>query len=108
MVKETPSSGNSEADLIATLFRLSEDDIEGCLKLIDTYSLDFIKDIMSYWSALKVPYEERAKQAKQKIEKATQEYLAGNKNQVTGKDGRVFKFKINPLQIREKEKQDVL
>jgi hypothetical protein len=106
LVRETPSSGNAEADLMATLFRLSDDDIEGCLKLVENYSLDFIKDVMTYWSGLKVPYEERTKQAKQKIEQATQQYLLNNNNQVTSKDGKVFKFKINPLEIIEKERRE--
>lgn len=96
LVKETQSSGNPEADLIATLFRLSDDDVQGCLQLIDTYSLDFIKDIMTYWGNLKEPYEEREKRARAKIEKATSELFVQKNNTLMGKDGRVIKLKINP------------
>jgi hypothetical protein len=71
----------------------SDGNIQGVLHLIETYPLEKIKNIMVYWNELTIPYEERQKKAKRKIDDAFAETMAQNKGVFTTPDGKTIKLR---------------
>lgn len=71
---ELVSSGDVEADLIATLIVKSDNNISGVLDLMQNFPLSKVRSIMSFWQELTMPMEDREKRMRKEADKAAQEF----------------------------------
>jgi hypothetical protein len=73
MIAEVKSSGDIQADLMALLFEKSQGDVGGVLELVKNYPLFKIKNILSYWSELTKPQEQREQDVQEIASKKAEE-----------------------------------
>ena len=105
MINEIKSSGDIQADLMALLFEKSQGDIGGVLKLMEDYPLYRVKNMLSYWSELTKPQEQREQEvqeiASQKAEEARQALFENDGKIVVGGltiDKNLWGFSLNDIQ----------
>jgi len=63
-LKKPQSSGDASADLMAILFEKSGGNIEGSIKLYETFSLDKIQKILGYWAEITMSDEDKEKRVR--------------------------------------------
>jgi hypothetical protein len=68
------SSGDAEADLLASLIVRSGNNIGGVIELMETFPLQRIQNIMKFWTELTLSEEEREKRMRKEADKAAQEF----------------------------------
>lgn len=74
MQNEIVSSGDPEADLIASLINRCNGNIQSVIALMEKFSLEKAKKIVTFWDEITLPVEAREKRVREKADKAAQKF----------------------------------